>query len=101
MFSFIYLPKEHEAQYLALCPLCAAKYQEFIKNDDTATAMTRIRNQIVDADSAQNCCIPITLGDEETSIRFVETHLHDLQLIVSMEGDNPTSSNKVPAEDLF
>ena len=93
-----YLPKEHEAQYLALCPLCAAKYQEFIKNDNTA--MTELKEQII-SHSAQNCCIPITLGDEETSIRFVETHLHDLQLIVSMEGNNPTSSNKVPAEDLF
>jgi hypothetical protein len=34
VLSSKYLPKEHEAQYLALCPLCAAKYDEFVKTDD-------------------------------------------------------------------
>lgn len=29
-------PKEHEAQYLALCPECAAKYKEFVKRDEEA-----------------------------------------------------------------
>jgi hypothetical protein len=38
MFSRTYLPKEHEAQYLALCPLCAAMYEELVKSDDDAMA---------------------------------------------------------------
>lgn len=73
-----YLPKEHEAQYLALCPLCAAKYDEFVKTDDEV--MAELREEIV---SAEDFEIPISLGDEETSIRFVETHLHDLKVIMN------------------
>jgi hypothetical protein len=72
-----YLPKEHEAQYLALCPLCAAKYDEFVKTDDEA--MAELREEIV---SVEDYEIPISLGDEQTSIRFVETHLHDLKVIM-------------------
>lgn len=72
-----HLSREHEAQYLALCPLCAAKYEEFVKNDDKA--MADLRERII---SEEGCEISIELGDEKTSIRFVETHLHDLKVIV-------------------
>lgn len=72
-----FLTKEHEAQYLALCPLCAAKYDEFVKTDDEV--MAELREEIV---SAEDCEIPISLGDEKTSIRFVETHYHDLKTII-------------------
>jgi hypothetical protein len=69
-----YLPKELEAQYLALCPICAAKYNEFVKTDDKV--MAELREEIV---NAEGCEIPLSLGDEETSIRFVGTHYHDLK----------------------
>jgi hypothetical protein len=72
-----YLPKEHEAQYLALCPLCAAKYEEFVKTDDDV--MTELKEAIV---STEDCEVPITLGDQKTCIRFVETHHHDLKVII-------------------
>lgn len=72
-----FLPKEHEAQYLALCPLCAAKYDEFVKTDDQI--MVKLMHEIVNSD---NCEISISLGDEKTSIRFVETHFHDLKAII-------------------
>ena len=72
-----YLPKEHEAQYLALCPLCAAMYEEFVKSDDDA--MADLKTKLV---STEDCDVPITLGDQETSIRFVETHHHDLKVII-------------------
>ena len=77
-----YLPKENEAQYLALCPVCAAKYEEFIKNDDNA--MTELKEAIV---SAENYEVPISLGNEKTSIRFVETHYHDLKVIIDDLGE--------------
>ena len=32
-----HFPKEHEAQYLALCPECAAKYKEFVKRESGNT----------------------------------------------------------------
>lgn len=76
-----YLPKEHEAQYLALCPLCAAKYDEFVKTNDEV--MAELRKEIV---SAKVCKIPISLGDENTSIRFVDTHHHDLKDILEEMG---------------
>ncbi len=72
-----YLPKEYEAQYLALCPLCSAKYDEFIKTDNDV--MAELREKIV---RAEDCEIPISLGNEKTSIRFVETHYHDLKAII-------------------
>jgi len=72
-----FLPKEHEAQYLALCPLCAAKYEEFVKSDDNV--MAELKQAIV---SSEECKIPIILGQEETSIQFVETHFMDLKTIV-------------------
>lgn len=31
-----YFSKEHEAQFLALCPLCATMYKEFVKLDKSA-----------------------------------------------------------------
>ena len=72
-----YLPKEHEAQYLALCPLCAAKYEEFVKKD--VNVMAKLKEAII---NTEDCEIPISLGDEKTSIRFVETHYHDLKTII-------------------
>jgi len=72
-----FLPKKLVAQYLALCPLCAAKYDEFVKTDDAV--MAELREEII---SAEDCEIPISLGDEKTSIRFVETHYHDLKTII-------------------
>ena len=72
-----YLPKEHEAQYLALYHLCDAKYNEFVKTDDEV--MAELRKEII---SVADYEIPISLGDEQTSIRFVETHYHDLKAII-------------------
>ena len=31
-----HFPIEYEAQFLALCPLCAAMYKEFVKKDEGA-----------------------------------------------------------------
>ena len=78
-----YLPKELDAQYLALCPLCDAKYCEFVLHDDAI--MTTLRDRIVSSDL---CEIPISLGDEKTSIRFVETHYHDLKKILEEMGQS-------------
>jgi hypothetical protein len=77
VLSLEYLPKEHEAQYLALCPLCAAKYREFIISEPLA--MDELKEKIA---NSEGCEIPILLGNEEASIRFVETHHHDLKVII-------------------
>ncbi len=72
-----YFTKEHEAQYLALCPLCAAMYEEFIKNDPNS--MEELKGEITRSENSE---VPISLGQVHTSIRFVETHYHDLKAII-------------------
>ena len=65
---------EYEAQYLALCPLCAAMYKEFIKRDEDA--MHKFKSNLCDLEELD---IPIRLGKVETTVRFVETHLIDIK----------------------
>lgn len=72
-----YFPKEHEAQFLALCPLCAAKYKEFVKGDENA-----MKGFLRALESEVNLEIPLSLGEEETSIRFVESHWQDMKTIL-------------------
>jgi len=76
-----YFNKEHEAQFLCLCPLCAAMYKEFIKRDEHA--MENVKNGILSADGTK---INITLGALNTSVQFVESHLLDIKQILE-QGD--------------
>jgi len=69
--------KELEAQFLALCPVCAAMYQEFVKTDEHA--MENLKSTLVDSEEAE---VPLRLGELETSIQFVETHFRDIRTIV-------------------
>ena len=69
--------KEHEAQFLALCPLCAAMYKEFVKRDEEA--MLELKNAFMHSDDLE---IPMRLGELDRSIRFVETHYHDIKTIL-------------------
>lgn len=77
-----HLPKELEAQYLALCPVCAAKYQEYVQNDDGA--MEELKRAIIEADISDGADdeVPITLCGEKETIKFVQVHIHDLQAIL-------------------
>ena len=72
-----HLPKEHESQFLVLCPICAAMYKEFIKKDESAIAS--LKEELVNTDELE---IPLKLGTKETSIRFVEKHIRALRLII-------------------
>ncbi|HPJ68582.1 MAG TPA: hypothetical protein PLS62_12405 [Desulfobacteraceae bacterium] len=69
--------KEHEAQFLTLCPLCAAMYKELVKKDETA--MAGLRKTLLEMDALE---APLRLGDLETSIKFVEAHLCDIKTIL-------------------
>jgi hypothetical protein len=73
--------KEHEAQFLALCPLCAAMYKELVKKDQSA--MTDLRKALLNVDSYE---APLRLGDLETTIQFVETHLIDIKTVLEETG---------------
>ena len=78
--SKAFFSKEHEAQFLALCPLCAARYKEFIKHDENT--MRAWKAAILASDSSE---VPLALGDLKTSIRFVETHFNDITTILTEE----------------
>ena len=73
--------KEHEAQFLALCPLCAAMYKEFVKQVEGA--MEDLKNALMNANDFE---VPLRLGDLDTSMRFVETHWNDIRAIVQEMG---------------
>jgi len=72
-----YFSREHEAQFLALCPLCAAMYTEFVKHDESA--MKDLEHALRNSDKPK---VSLKLGDLETSIWFVETHFSDIKTIL-------------------
>ena len=74
------LSHEHTEAHLALCPVCAAKYKEFVKGDDDKA--TALRAGI---SSLDKLAIRIKLGQQGGSIRFVKTHLLDIQEILKEE----------------
>lgn len=76
-----HFPKEHEAQFLALCPVCAAMYNEFVKQDEEA--MVNMKNALMNSEGFE---IPLRLGELNTSIRFVETQYHDIKKILKVIG---------------
>lgn len=84
-----YFSKEHEAQYLALCPLCAAMYTEFVKRDPVA--MEHVANVLL---ASQEPEVPLQLGDLNTSIRFVDIHFRDLKTILMLNGGR--TADQVP-----
>lgn len=71
---------EHEAQFLALCPLCAGKYKEFIKYNDEAAE--KLFNALKEP---ANLEIPLQFGEESSTLRFVETHYDDLLVVLFEE----------------
>ena len=86
-----YLPKEWTAQYLALCPECAARYKYFVKDD--ITMMEVIKKQLINLNDLK---VFVQLGELETSIRFVESHLLDLKAALHYyknEYDNENSTD--------
>ncbi|MEK6776019.1 MAG: hypothetical protein AABY87_03930 [bacterium] len=72
-----HFPVEHEAQFLALCPLCAAMYKEFVKNDEGA--MEIFKNTLMNSETPE---VSLQLGDLNKSIRFVESHFSDIRTIL-------------------
>ncbi|MBW1677796.1 MAG: hypothetical protein JRJ79_14625 [Deltaproteobacteria bacterium] len=72
-----YFPKELEAQFLALCPLCAAMYNEFVIKDKGA--MESLKNTLINSEDAE---VPLQLGELDTSVRFVESHFLDIRTII-------------------
>ena len=80
-----YFPKEHEAQYLALCPECAEMYQEFVKR--SAPARETLYNLLKTSDDSE-----VRLKSHGHVIRlwFEEKHWLDLTTVVKYYEDEYT-----------
>ena len=76
------LAKEHVAAYVALCPLCAAKFKELVKRDEKQRQ--RLREDIVNSEELR---MGLELGKESGSIRFVEKHLLDIRGFLAEEDE--------------
>ncbi len=72
-----HFPKEHEAQHLALCPACAAKYKEFVKRDEKARAAlySLLKNSGIPEGRLQ-------LSDLVIRIWFKEKHWQDMKTVL-------------------
>lgn len=79
-----YLRKEYASQFLALCPVCAAKYKHFVKDAPEGEAMEELRRALVDTDSTEpdGLKVPLKFGEESTTVRFVPRHVIDLKAIL-------------------
>ena len=77
--------KEFEAKYLALCPVCSAKYKEFVSRDHKEESF---RDAVQTCDGLE---VSVELGSERATVSFVEKHLVDLQAIIN---SNNVKSNQ-------
>ena len=72
-----YFPLEHVAQYLALCPECAAKYKEHVKrHKNTQEELYKV---LKDSDAPE---VLLELSSFPISIRFKEKHWQDLKTVI-------------------
>lgn len=71
------VPIEHERQFLALCPECAARYQEFIKKDEDA--MRKMIDRLIGSADGE---IPLSLGELNPNLRFTKKHWFDFKRIL-------------------
>lgn len=69
--------KEHETQYLALCPECAAKYKELVKKD--SKVREDFHNKLKTADAPQ---IYLESNGEAIRIWFEDKHWQDLKTVL-------------------
>ena len=79
-----YFPKEHEAQYLALCPTCAAKYKEYVKRNKQENAQEKLHRVLKDSDEPE---VLLELSDFMIRIQFKEKHWQDLKTVIFYYGN--------------
>ncbi len=92
--------KEMHQIYLALCPVCAAKYQFLVKKHDAC--IDSFKRAILNIEAALIFSIDMHNPNlEPLSVRFTETHLLDIRTILDEENnpeDKAVISTSVDAE---
>ena len=72
--------REMEELHIALCPLCAAMYNEFVKHGEGT--IESLKNALMNSEDTE---LPLQLGDLNTSVRFVERHFLDIRTIIEAQ----------------
>lgn len=88
LLSNKFFKKENLEQYIALCPECSARYNEFVLQNDAV--MEELKKHMLNETKLE-----LELGDQtreqgeklKKSIRFVNQHLLDLQTILRKENN--------------
>jgi hypothetical protein len=75
----------HHQNYLALCPMCAAKYK-YVRNTDDAKLLHMIQQAVVTGDS-ENVDIHIHLYGRGVNLRFTARHAIDIQAALRAAGE--------------
>ncbi len=71
------LSQEHPENFLALCPICSAKYR-FARKESNDAVCKRVL-------SSKRLEISLTLAGQASTIRFVEVYLEDLRTVLELE----------------
>ena len=71
-------PIEEHCLYLALCPLCAAKYKVLVKRDEDY-----LKEFIWAIEVTENQVVSVRMDGSSCTIRFVEPHLLDVKTALS------------------
>ncbi len=74
--------REMEEVHIALCPLCAAMYNEFVKHGKDNKIMESLKKKLMKSKDAE---IPLQLGELNTSVRFVKSHFLDVKTIIGAQ----------------
>lgn len=75
------IDREMEELHIAMCPLCAAMYNEFVKHDEGA--MESLKNALMNSEKPE---VSLHLGELDTSVRFVKSHFLDIKTIIEVQG---------------
>jgi hypothetical protein len=81
-----YLPKENKEQYLALCPECSARYNEYILHDDSI--MAELKDHIINETEMSLNLGGVSENNHEpfvVNIYFEKAHLLDVQEILKAD----------------
>lgn len=68
--------KEYHAQFLALCPECAAQYKDFVKR--VPETMENLKDRLLTSNSP-SYEVPLQIENFHGSLRFVERHWLDMK----------------------
>ena len=86
------LPRMNPQQHLALCPLCDAKFVEFVLQEDAEMGKLRagiLRSSSPKEGAESQPCIDVQFGSDRASIRFTERHLLDLSTLLARSEPGP------------